>query len=134
LAPVSVELREFVTRENWTGAGNLISRVMNYHSVICGEFRVGRYVFIHEVTNAIITINVPYLETPCRETGVIHIAEASSRICVVPFRVQEDPCALNSGKEKSVRGLLPAVGAGREANSAFVGPNELVFKEWGRRD
>jgi hypothetical protein len=60
---------------------------MDDHAVICREFSMSRYIFIHEVTDAVVTIDVPYLESSCRKTGVVDVAEASGWICLIPLGI-----------------------------------------------
>jgi hypothetical protein len=102
---------------------------MHDHAVVCCEFGVSWDIFIHKVSYAIVSEDVPKFKSTCREAGMVDESKGCHGIGFIPFSIQVYTSASTGGEKKTMRrGLTPKCSS-RNAYSALVGSNELVAKK-----
>jgi hypothetical protein len=93
---------------------------MYNHAVISRELFVSFDIFVHEISNAIVSKYIPKFKPTCRKAGMVDESKSCHGVFFIPFSIQVYASASTRSEKESMRGGLTSEGACWDAYPAFV--------------
>jgi hypothetical protein len=103
LTPRGVQAGKHVSGLEWAGTWDLVRCVMYNHAVISSEFFFSFDIFVHEISNAIVSQYIPKFKPTRREARVVDETKSCHGVVFVPFSIQVYASASTGGKKESMR-------------------------------